>query len=124
MTLVDSEAETADGKVSSLENVSDVTYNLSAFYEDDDFQARLSYNFRGEYIREISGLQGRSETVDEYGQWDATFSYNVMENLTLFLEGINLTDEDEFVFFDGQTNYLRYYEERGRRLNVGVRGTF
>jgi outer membrane receptor protein involved in Fe transport len=47
-----------------------------------------------------------------------------MENLTLFLEGINLTDEDEFVFFDGQANYLRYYEERGRRLNVGVRGTF
>jgi len=124
VTLVDSEAETADGKVSSLENVSDVTYNLSAFYEDDDFQARLSYNFRGEYIREISGLQGRSETVDDYGQWDATFSYNVMENLTLFLEGINLTDEDEFVFFDGQANYLRYYEERGRRLNVGVRGTF
>ena len=124
MTLVDSEANTADGKTSTLENVSDLTYNLSGFYEDDDFQVRLSYNFRGAYVREISGLQGRTETVDDYGQYDLTASYNLQENLTIYVEGVNLTDEDEFVYFDEKTNYLRYYEERGRRVNLGVRGTF
>lgn len=124
LTLVDSEAVTADGKVSTLENVSDLTYNLSGFYETDKMSVRLSYNFRDDYVREISGLQGRTETVDDYGQIDLTASYNLNDNLTFFVEGVNLTDEDEFVFFDGKRNYLRYYEERGARYNIGVRGSF
>ena len=124
MTLVDSEAVTADGKVSTLENVSDLTYNVSGFYETEKMTVRLSYNFRDEYVREISGLQGRTETVDDYGQLDLTASYNFNDNLTFFFEGVNLTDEDEFVFFDGKRNYLRYYEERGTRYNFGVRGSF
>jgi len=124
LTLVDSEAVTADGKVSTLENVSDLTYNLSGFYETDKMSVRLSYNFRDEYVREISGLQGRTETVDDYGQLDLTASYNLNDNLTFFVEGVNLTDEDEFVFFDNRRNYLRYYEERGARYNIGLRGSF
>ncbi len=124
LTLVDSETTTADGIVSSLENVSDLTYNLSGFYETDKLSVRVSYNFRDEYVREISGLSGRSETVDDYGQLDLTASYNLNDNLTFFVEGVNLTDEDEFVFFDGKRNYLRYYEERGARYNIGVRGSF
>lgn len=124
LTLVDSETTTADGITSSLENVSDLTYNVSGFYETDKLSVRLSYNFRDEYVREISGLSGRSETVDDYGQLDFTASYNINDNLTLFLEGVNLTDEDEFVFFDGKRNFLRYYEERGARYNFGIRGSF
>jgi len=124
LTLVDSETTTADGITSSLENVSDLTYNLSGFYETEKLSVRLSYNFRDEYVREISGLSGRSETVDDYGQLDLTASYNLNDNLTFFIEGVNLTDEDEFVFFDGKRNFLRYYEERGARYNFGVRGSF
>lgn len=124
MTVVDSRSENADGSTTDLENVSDLTYNLSGFYESDKFSVRLSYNLRGEYLREISGLQGRTETVDDYGQLDLTASFNVSDNLTLFAEGVNLTEENEFVYFDGKKNFLRYYEERGMRVNFGLRGTF
>ncbi len=123
-TLVDSRSENADGSTTDLENISDETFNVSGFYETDRFSLRLSYNFRGEYLREISGLDGRPETVDDYGQWDLTASVNVLDNLTLFVEGVNLSEENEFVYFDGKKNFLRYYEERGRRINVGLRGGF
>lgn len=124
LTIVDSSSENANGSTTDLENVSDLTYNLSGFYESDLFSVRLSYNLRGEYLREISGLQGRTETVDDYGQFDLTASFNVTEDITLFAEGVNLTEENEFVYFDGKKNYLRYYEERGMRINFGIRGTF
>ncbi|MEO0998683.1 MAG: TonB-dependent receptor, partial [Pseudomonadota bacterium] len=111
-TYADSEATAANGTTTSLENVSENTYNLSAFYEANGISARLSYNFRDDYVRAAEGLQGFPEIVDEYGQLDFTASYDINDYFTVFVEGANLTDEDEFVFSD-QRNLLRYYEERG-----------
>ncbi len=122
-TLVDSRAE-QNGQSSTLENVSDTSYNLSAFYENDRLSARVSYNNRGDYIRTTNGKQGLSERVDEYNQLDLTTSFNINDSLTVYFEGVNLLDETEHVFFDGTPNLLRYYEERGRRFNIGLRGSF
>ncbi len=122
-TFADTEATAADGSVTDLENVSDNTYNVSGFFENDRWSARLSYNFRDEYVRAAQGLQGFPEVVTDFGQLDLTASFRVNDYLTLFFEGANLTDEDEFVYSD-QRNLLRYYEERGARYNFGLRGSF
>lgn len=122
-TFADSNATAANGTVTTLENVSENTYNLSGFFEDDRFSVRVSYNFRDDYVRAAEGLQGYPEIVDSYGQLDLTAAYHINEMFTVFFEAANITDEDEFVFSD-QRNLLRYYEERGARYNLGVRGTF
>ena len=122
-TFADSTATAANGTVTSLENVSENTYNLSGFFENDRISTRLSYNFRGDYVRAAEGLQGFPEIVDSYGQLDFTASYHVNDFFTVFFEAANITDEDEFVFSD-QRNLLRYYEERGARYNLGLRGAF
>lgn len=122
-TYADTEAIAADGSVTDLENVSDNTFNLSGFWETDRWSARLSYNFRDQYVRAAQGLQGFPEVVDDFGQLDFTANFIINDTFTLFAEGVNLTDEDEFVFSD-QRNLLRYYEERGARFHFGVRGAF
>lgn len=122
-TFADTEAIAADGSVTDLENVSDNTFNISGFWETDRWSARLSYNFRDQYVRAAQGLQGFPEVVDDFGQLDFTASFAVTDALTIFAEGVNLTDEDEFVFSD-QRNLLRYYEERGARYQLGIRGAF
>ncbi len=122
-TFADSTATAANGTVTSLENVSENTYNVSAFFENDRISTRLSYNFRDDYVRAAEGLQGFPEIVDSYGQLDFTAAYSVTDIFTVFFEAANITDEDEFVFSD-QRNLLRYYEERGARYNFGVRGAF
>ena len=122
-TFADTEATAADGTVTDLENVSDNTFNVSGFWETDRLSARLSYNFRDQYVRAAQGLQGFPEVVDDFGQLDFTASYAITDMFTVFVEGANLTDEDEFVYSD-QRNLLRYYEERGARYSFGVRGAF
>lgn len=61
--------------------------------------------------------------VEEYYQVDASASYDFTENLTVFIEGINLTEE--FIHKRGRfSNQLLLVEDSGRRIAFGIRGTF
>ena len=123
-TFVDSSAKFA-GQSSDLglENVSPLSYNVSGFYENDRISARLSYNFREQYLQTTSGLQNHAEYVDDYGQIDFTSSYNINDNFSVFLDAINLNEESSYAFSEYQ-NLIRNYEENGRRVLFGVRGNF
>jgi len=123
ITIVDSDATVA-GVSSDLENVSDLSYNLFAFYETDRLSTRIALNFREEFLQTTLGQDGLSETVDDFTSLDATFAYDINDNFTVFVEGINLTDEDFFRFADGSSNLIRSFEEFGTRINLGLRGNF
>ncbi|MFT4953297.1 MAG: iron complex outermembrane receptor protein, partial [Pseudoalteromonas tetraodonis] len=70
------------------------SYNVVGFYENDDFSARLAYNWRSEFIiREAPGWYGNREHQD-YGQLDFSATYSVTDYLDVTFEGINLTEED------------------------------
>ncbi|MCJ8273777.1 MAG: TonB-dependent receptor, partial [Psychrosphaera sp.] len=91
-TYVDGEAKDEQGNDITIPGNSKHTVNLSAYFENDDFSGRVSYNFRTGY----DTGRGWPGYIDDYGQVDANFSYNLTENVTLVLEGINLTDEQTF----------------------------
>ncbi|HSG52978.1 MAG TPA: hypothetical protein VLA40_12810, partial [Rheinheimera sp.] len=61
--------------------------------------------------------------IESYGQWDASASYEATENLTFFIEAINLTNE---TMRSHERNSLQLvnYTETGRRFNIGARYTF
>lgn len=96
--------------------------NLSVFYENDLLSARVAYNWRDEFL---SGFDQHSSPVftEEYSQLDANVSFSVTENVDVFVEGLNLTDEV-------QRSYVRYPDQLlranqyGARFNIGVRATF
>ena len=125
-TIVDSDAELDPfdiNQVFALTGLSD-SYNLVAFYETDDYQIRLAYNWRDEFVQSLTQGQGDGPTiVESYQQLDISGSYSVTDNVEIFFEGINLTEE--FVHKRGRfSNHLLLVEDSGRRWAFGVRGNF
>jgi TonB-dependent receptor len=86
--------------------------NAVAFYDKNGFQARVAYNWRDEFY---NGGNPDPTYVEEYGQVDASASYEFIPGLTAFVEGINVLGasrrghrrSNEFVTFS-QPGYARY----------------
>jgi TonB-dependent receptor len=76
--------------------------NAVAIYERGSWSARLAYNWRDTFLQDTVtyGLQGFPRYVKEYDQLDFQVSWAPNDNLTLALDGINVTGE-------GQVTYSR-----------------
>ncbi|MCK8129991.1 TonB-dependent receptor [Pseudoalteromonas sp. 2CM39R] len=87
-------ADNYPDRVGVFSDSSKNSYNVVGFYENDDFSARLAYNWRSEFIiREAPGWYGNREH-QAYGQLDFSATYSVTDYLDVTFEGINLTEED------------------------------
>lgn len=102
------------------------SYNLVGFYDKNGIQARIAYNWRDQFLTSAVGVSGQANNplyVEEYGQWDMSASYDLNENITFFVEGINLTDETRRVI--GRSDaYVNFATQGGSRYNIGARYTF
>lgn len=125
-TIVDSDTELDNADITqvfALTGLSD-SVNVIAFYENGLFQGRIAYNWRGTFLQSLSQGAGDGVTyVEDYAQWDASASVDVTDQVTVFVEGINLTEE--YIHRRGRfSNQLLDIVDSGRRLSFGVRGTF
>lgn len=98
--------------------------NLILMYENFGFQVRLAYNWRDEFLQNTNRGNFRNpEYVEEYEQIDLSIGYDVNDNLSLSLEGLNLTEED--VRWHGRSvNQPWYVEDQGARYSLGARYRF
>ena len=74
--------------------------NLIGFYEKHGFSIRIAYNWRDKFLAGTgqANVGGIPPTyVDEYDQIDIGASYTFGDNLQIFLDAINITDETTFV---------------------------
>ena len=96
------------------------TANLVAFYDKNGLQARMALNWREQFLSSA----GRDPMfVEEYYQLDMNISYEVTEQFSVFVEGINLTSEDQRIH--GRSTYqLREYAVGHARYNFGLRYSF
>ena len=105
----------------NLLNLSPNAYNLTLYFEQDKFKARVSVANRDRYLTAYPGGNGNSEEgVNESTNVDASMSYAFSEHATGTLEAINLTDE----FTDGyvdSTNRVSRYRHTGREILLGFR---
>jgi len=113
---------TIDNAQLTFPGLSRNSYNASLYYENERFSARASYNWRSKWLIVASGRGGLPEFNQEYGQLDASFGFNINDNVSLFLEGINLTDE-ELVQENAPARPIQF-ETFGKRFFLGVRGKF
>jgi len=115
-------------KNEQLSDSSEHAYNLTGYYENDMFQARLSYNWRSEYmIREVGSYGNRLH--DDFGSLDFSSSMHVTDNIDLKLDVINITGESSHQYGNNnyQTNYSGFAEgfplyeyEQARRIVLGA----
>lgn len=104
------------------EGLTDETYNLTAYYENEKFDARISYNYKDKYVEYIASDM-YPVYRDAYGQTDMALGYQVTDNVKVTLEGINITDE-ETTGYTIDPSFPTMYEFSGRRISLGVRADF
>lgn len=86
--------------------------NAVLYYDKGGFQARVAYNWRDEFL---SGFGTDPFFIEEYGQFDVSASYEFANGISVFAEGINVTNADrkghmradQAVFF-AAPGYARY----------------
>jgi iron complex outermembrane receptor protein len=104
------------------EGLADETYNLTAYYENEKFDARISYNYKDKYVESIASDM-YPVYRDAYGQTDLSLGYQVIDNIKVVLEGINITDEETSAYTIDPA-FPTMYEFSGRRISLGVRADF
>ncbi|MBU3016193.1 TonB-dependent receptor [Paraglaciecola agarilytica] len=115
---------TADPSVTqfALVGLSD-TANLVAMYEKDGWQGRIAYNWRDKFLDTTSQYVNEPGFTESYSQIDFNVSYQVNDDLSVFLEGINITEENSRRH--GRTSaQLWNLEQLGARYALGARYTF
>ena len=110
--------------------------NFIAFYDKDGLNARVAYNWRDDFFAGDGQSQGafyadngdrrigeNPTFVQDYGQIDISASYELNDNLTVFLDGINVTNEGNRNYGRTERQVLRA-GQTGARYNLGVRYNF
>ncbi|NTS78191.1 TonB-dependent receptor [Catenovulum sp. SM1970] len=91
-TYTDSEVTNSAGKTVPIDEVSQNSYNISGYYENDIFSARLAYNARDDWRRQYNN-SGSSAVNDSYDQLDASVVWHVHDNVDISLEAVNILNE-------------------------------
>lgn len=123
-TMLDSSlaGESDLGIRTPMPGLAEKTWNLTAYYENARFDARVSYNHKDEYVESI-GYNMYPIWRDAYGQLDVSIGYRISDHLKLSLKGINLTDE-ETSGYTMDPSFPTMYEKSGRRISLGLRADF
>lgn len=101
--------------------------NFQVFYEYDGWSAKATYAWRDSYLIGVGQSQGSADAPPQfakaYGQWDMNLSYALNDNLTVFIEGVNLNNETEQGYgrYEEQFLFARQY---GPRYSLGARYNF
>jgi len=99
------------------------SYNGSVFYENDKFQARVSYNWRNHFSVDCGGGSTLPRNRAAYGQTDASLRYNLTPKMALYADFINLANSRMHEYANNESQFLTL-EDVGRRANVGLRVAF
>ncbi|PKI17068.1 TonB-dependent receptor [Colwellia sp. 12G3] len=102
------------------------TANFVLFYENYGVSARVAYNWRDEYLEGFGqGTGGNPTYVEEYSQIDFNVNYTFqdIENLSVFVEGINITNEYRRKIGRSSSQVLNVTQQ-GARYSIGARYTF
>ncbi|WP_372017568.1 TonB-dependent receptor, partial [Pseudoxanthomonas sp. 10H] len=101
--------------------------NVSPFFENDDWSARITYSWRSKYYTQVD--RGNFLVTDDYDSLDANLTYKVNDFLSVSLDGMNLLDSNYYTYaeVDGIANtekLVRGDYRTGRRYMATLRVQF
>lgn len=114
-----------DGPDEPIAGLSERVTNVTLYYENHGFSARVSQRSRSDFLGEIQGFGADRAQVFIDGesvvdiQTGYTFGSGPLENVSLLLQVNNLTDEPYRQFFQA-TGLTQRYEEYGRQYLLGL----
>ena len=118
-TYTDSSRTNSAGEEVPIEEVSQNSFNLSGYYENEIFSARLAYNYRDDWVRQYNGSSLDSMN-DPYDQLDASIVWHATDYLDITLEAANLLNEALVLRQPKAGNIVHSVDEFGTRYFVGA----
>ncbi|KPF48065.1 hypothetical protein IP87_12930 [beta proteobacterium AAP121] len=108
-----------------LLNLSPKSWNMTLYYDDGTFSARVSAANRSGFLTRVPGqnnndVEGKNASTNV----DASISYKLSEQLDITLEGVNLTNEANDQFISRARNSSVVYHKTGREYLLGMRYKF
>jgi TonB-dependent receptor len=103
---------------------SERSYNVVGWFQSEKWQARLAYNYRSERYT------GRGADIpqfqDEAAYLDAQVTYDATDNVSIYVNGSNITGEVEDYFYDFGNGPKQYWQQNEfeARYTIGVRARF
>ena len=101
------------------------TYNVSGYFENDRFNARLSYTYRSEFYAGVSRTDDFFQ--DAIGNLSASLGYKVSDRMTVTLDALNLNDPQLKYYSQVNGNGMKLpyaFYENGRQYYVNFRFKF
>jgi iron complex outermembrane recepter protein len=129
ITRVDNPTTTANEQLTVTDNFTGLSpraANLTLYYEDPKFSARVSAAHRSSYLLAVLGdvLGHDNTTVDASTNVDFSLSYNLTPQLRVSVEGQNITDEPLRYGRDTGRNDTLLYVHSGRSFVLGLNYKF
>ena len=126
-SVTDSEIEPNPNEPrTTLPGHSEDVANFTFYYERYGFSARVSTNYRSVFLGELSGF-GAARTlrnIQEEELLDAqigyTFQSGMLDGLSIFLQGTNLTDEPFSSYINFDERQVKDYQSYGRTFILGA----
>lgn len=127
-TGVSSDIEDQNGSEYELPGLSDSIQSMTFYYDNHGFSARTSVRKRSDFKGEVYGLGFDTVQVDVLGETivDAQLGYDFadagitgLEGLSVYLQGINLTDEPFTTLSGDNELQVRDYQSYGKTYLLG-----
>ena len=128
-TFLDGELDDG-GRIPGL---SEESYSLTAYYERNGFEFRISGTKRDEFLTESRGLSLALEEVEDLGSelWDAQIGYDFsasgiesLKGLRITLQAQNITDEETVQAEAIDSRQVKLYQSFGANYSLGLNYKF
>ncbi len=102
-----------------LAGMSKLSYNLSAYYENDLVSTRIAYTYRDEFIAQSTGIGGNTGW-DAHGFLDANVTWHATDSIDVSLEATNILEETTTQRFTSEFDAMRLAADNGRNVYLKV----
>lgn len=123
-TLVSSTLTLPNGRVSTFPSQSEFLYGAQLFYQAGPVEASIAYHNTGASLIAVGGLPFQDQYNDDLRRLDAKIRFQVTENISVFAEAQNLTDEPTRQYQGDRTDWFIQQERYGRTFWGGVSAKF
>jgi len=120
-----------EGEFLKIPGLSDWTYNVALFYERGPITTRISYNNRTAWVNGYNtdpdtGFQYTGNGTRARSRLDASFSYDVSDNFTAFVDVSNILARPfrNYVNYQADRQFPIDVRDEGRYFGFGVRFQF
>lgn len=123
-TLVSSTLTLPNGRASTFPSQSEFLYGAQLFYQAGPVEASIAWHNTGASLIAVGGLPFQDQYNDDLRRLDAKIRFKVTDNISVFAEAQNLTDEPTRQYQGDRTDWFVQQERYGRTFWGGVSAKF